>query len=119
LWCGVDPTVRNAMRWASGAQDGPGELVCLLKLLGVNVLGLGLVDMDAFEVGRIIRANSARCHPALLLIHPVDPPEITLFRGMALSPEFYSITHDYLDFFTRGLERIFENGEQHGHRSTP
>src|SRR5687768_5774987 len=51
---------------------------------GAVVLDLGLPDMDAFEVAQMIRANSEQCHPALLLIHSTDPPDLAVIRGFQL-----------------------------------
>src|SRR5690242_11423215 len=61
---------------------------------GAVVLDLGLPDMDAFEVGKTIRANAGRCNPALLLIHPSDPPDTEVIRGFMLGSDFQGVKHD-------------------------
>jgi CheY-like chemotaxis protein len=78
------------------------------------VLDLGLPDMDAFEVARTIRANSDRCHPALLLIHPADPQDRDVFRGFQFGSDFQGVKHACLDDLTRFLARVFENWERYG-----
>jgi CheY-like chemotaxis protein len=78
------------------------------------VLDLGLPDMDAFEVAKTIRANSERCHPALLLIHPADPPEMAVFRGFQLGSDFQGVKHACLDDVTCLLARLFESWERYG-----
>jgi CheY-like chemotaxis protein len=84
---------------------------------GAVVLDLGLPDMDGFEVARTIRAISEQWHPplqwppALLLIHPTEPPDETIFRGFQLHSDFQGVKHVCLDDLTRFLARIFESRE--------
>ncbi len=78
------------------------------------VLDLGLPNTDAFEVARTIRANSEQCRPALLLIHPADPPDVDVFRGFRLGSDFQGVKHTCLDDLTRLLARIFEGWERYG-----
>jgi CheY-like chemotaxis protein len=78
------------------------------------VLDMGLPDMDAFEVAKTIRANSERCEPALLLIHPAVPSDTVVFRGFQLHSDFQGVKHACLDDLTRILARVQESGERHG-----
>jgi DNA-binding response OmpR family regulator len=78
------------------------------------VLDLGLPDMDAFEVGKTIRANAERCNPALLLIHPTDPPDTAVIQGFMLGSDFQGVKHTGLDDLIRFLARLFESWEQYG-----
>jgi CheY-like chemotaxis protein len=77
------------------------------------LLDLGLPDEDTFEVAKTIRADSKRCHPALLLIHPADPPDMVIIRGFLLSSDFQGIKHACVDDLTRFLARIFESWERY------
>jgi DNA-binding response OmpR family regulator len=81
---------------------------------GAVVLDLGLPDMDAFEVGRMIRANAEQCNPALLLIHPAEPPDEMVFRGFSLGSDFQGVKHVSLAELTTFLARIFESWERYG-----
>jgi DNA-binding response OmpR family regulator len=78
------------------------------------VLDMALPDMDAFEVARAIRANAKQCNPALLLLHPPEPPDETVFRGFALGSDFQGVKQTDLHRVTTFLKRLFESWEQYG-----